>query len=136
MPGPRAAARADAHRSGGLPGRSVAMLRFEAARCPMALPAEEVLRLAPEPPGGEVIAAVDLDARFGGTGASGPWLQWRRGASTRWLRVDRVVEVFSCEVRSLRPMPAWLRARGQAGPFWAVGVREQEVFLLVDPARL
>jgi hypothetical protein len=134
----------------------VALLLFEAADCLMALPASEVTRLlAPESQGasaGNVAAPeewIDLEEYFTGRRSEGPWLQWGRGQRRAWLRVARVVEVLPCPIRALVPMPAWLRAergpqRGsraggpepRAGTFWAAGVRGDEVFLLMDPARL
>jgi hypothetical protein len=33
-------------------------------------------------------------------------------------------------------MPAYFRADGRGGAFWAAGVRGDEVFLLMDPAKL
>ena len=121
----------------------VALLLFEAADCLMALPASEVARLlAPESPGasaGNVGASeewIDLDEYFTGRRSEGPWLRWSRGQRSAWLRVARVVDVLPCPIRALVPMPAWLRAEPRAGTFWAAGVRGDEVFLLMDPARL
>ena len=53
-----------------------------------------------------------------------------------WLRVARVVEVLPYAIRALAPMPASGCATRRAGAFWAAGVRGDDVFLLVDPARL
>jgi hypothetical protein len=117
----------------------VALLLFEAADCLMAVPASEVSRLgAVESPaaGSDEACApeerIDLGQYFGGHESEGPWLQWRRGARRASLRVARVVEVISCAIGALAPMPASMRA----GAFWAVGVRDEDVFLLMDPARL
>lgn len=125
----------------------VALLLFEAADCLMALPASEVARLlTPESRTlagnvGTSEAWIDLEEYFTGRRSEGPWLRWSRGQRTAWLRVARVVEVLPCPIRALVPMPAWLGAeRGaeppRAGTFWAAGVRGDEVFLLMDPARL
>ena len=138
------------------PSPVVALLLFEAADCLMALPASEVARLlAPESHAASAcnIGAseewIDLDEYFTGRRSEGPWLRWGRGERSAWLRVTRVVEVLPCAIRALAPMPAWLRdertpQRGsraadperRAGTFWAAGVRGDEVFLLMDPARL
>ena len=125
------------------PNPIVALLFFEAADCLMALPASEVARLrAPESQAAspdEVHASqewIDLDEYFTGRRSEGPWLQWGRGERRAWLRVARVVEVLSCAIRALAPMPARLRDEPRAGAFWAAGVRGDEVFLLMDPARL
>ena len=134
-------------RSGGVheldPGPVVALLLFEAADCLMALPASEVTRLlARESQGAsadEVGASeewLDLEEYFTGRRSAGPWLRWGRGERSAWLRVARVVEVLPCAIRALAPMPAWLGAERRAGTFWAAGVRGDEVFLLMDPARL
>jgi hypothetical protein len=121
----------------------VALLLFEAADCLMALPASEVARLlAPGSPrasaddGCASVAWIDVDEYFTGRRSDGPWLQWARGERCAWLRVGCVVEVLACSIRALAPMPACLRAEGRGGAFWAAGVRGDEVFLLMDPARL
>ena len=121
----------------------VTLLLFEAADCLMALPASEVARLlAPGSPrasadeGCEPVAWIDLDEYFTGRRSEGPWLQWGRGERCAWLRVGCVVEVLACAIHALAPMPACLRAEGRGGAFWAAGVRGDEVFLLMDPARL
>jgi len=130
-------------RSGGVrepdPDAVVALLLFEAADCLMAVPASEVSRLgaleSQAAASDEVCTSgerIDLGQYFSGHESEGPWLQWCRGARSASLRVARVVEVLPCPIRRLAPMPVWLRA----GPFWAVGVRDEDVFLLVDPARL
>lgn len=106
---------------------------------------------------------IDLEEYFTGRRSEGPWLQWGRGHRRAWLRVARVLEVLPCPIRALVRMPAWLRgergfqraapnagatvgtpqrdgrtgdAEPRAGTFWAAGVRGDEVFLLMDPARL
>jgi hypothetical protein len=121
----------------------VALLLFEAADCLMALPASEVARLlapgsqrASADEGCASVAWIDLDEYFTGRRSEGPWLRWGRGEQCAWLRVGRVLEVLACAIRALAPMPACLRAEGCAGAFWAAGVRGDEVFLLMDPARL
>jgi hypothetical protein len=120
----------------------VALLLFEVADCLMALPAAEVVRLAPER---RSIAAdlvdlsgerIDLSERFTGCRSEGPWLCWERQGRQAWLRVGRVVEVLSCPIGALAPMPALLGAGRSSGPFWAAGVHGGDVFLLMDPARL
>ena len=120
----------------------VALLLFEAADCLMALPASEVARLLA--PGsqrasadeGASVAWIDVDEYFTGRRSEGPWLQWARGERSARLRVGRVVEVLACAIRAPAPMPACLRVDGRGGAFWAAGVRGDEVFLLMDPARL
>lgn len=130
-------------RSGGVqepdPDAVVALLLFEAADCLMAVPASEVSRfgaLESQVAASDAVCTpgkrIDLGQYFSGHGSEGPWLQWRRGALSASLRVARVVEVLPCAIGRLAPMPMSLRA----GPFWAVGVRDEDVFLLVDPARL
>ena len=125
------------------PSPVVALLLFEAADCLMALPASEVARLlAPESPAAAAcnIGAseewIDLDEYFTGRRSEGPWLRWGRGERSALLRVARVVEVLPCAIRALARMPAWLRDEPRARAFWAAGVRGDEVFLLIDPARL
>ena len=125
------------------PDPVVALLLFEAANCLMALPASEVARLlAPESKRAAADEArasgewIDLDEYFTGSRSEGSWLRWGRGERSAWLRVGRVIEVFPCAIRALAPMPTCLRAEHRAGVFWAAGVRGDEVFLLIDPARL
>ena len=125
------------------PSPVVALLLFEAADCLMALPASEVARLrAPESQAASLDEVrtsqewIDLDEYFTGRRSEGPWLRWGRGERSAWLRVGRVVEVLSCAIHALAPMPACLRAERFAGAFWAAGIRGDEVFLLMDPARL
>lgn len=120
-----------------------ALLLFEAAGCLMALPAFEVARLAtsiadlPSANAREDTAGpVDLDARFGLAGSEGPWIAWRRGGRRRVLRASRVLGVFAYALGDLRPMPGWLRATQETGPFWAMGTRDEEIFLVLDPGRL
>lgn len=122
-------------------GPVIALLLFEAADGLMALPVSEVTRLLVQPgsagPADEApyaAARVDLDEYFTGRSSTGPWLRWGRSDLSVWLRVARVVEVLSYAVRALAPMP--VRATGHAGVFWAAGARGDDVFLLVDPARL
>ena len=124
-------------------GPVVALLLFEAADCLMALPASEVASLqapgsrgASADEGGASVAWIDVDEYFTGRQSDGPWLQWGRGERCAWLRVGWVVELLACSIRALAPMPACLRAEGRGGAFWAAGVRGEEVFLLMDPARL
>ena len=121
----------------------VALLLFEAADCLMALAASEVACLlapvSPAAPAGNADASevwIDLDEYFTGRRSEGPWLRWGRGKRSAWLRVARVMEVLPCAIRALAPMPARLRTEPRAGTFWAAGVRGDEVFLLMDPARL
>ena len=121
----------------------VALLLFEAADCLMALPASEVAHLlapgsqrASADEGSASVAWIDVDEYFTGRRSNGPWLQWARGERCAWLRVGRVVEVLACAIRALAPMPACLSMDGRGGAFWAAGVRGDEVFLLMDPARL
>lgn len=140
-PGPRG------RRAGGIPepdpGPVVALLLFEAADCLMALPVSEVTRLLGRPgPGGSLDGEappeewVDLDKYFTGGRSEGPWLRWGRRDRSTWLRVARVVEVMPYAVLALARMPAPARATPRAGAFWAAGIRGDDVFLLVDPARL
>ncbi len=120
----------------------VPLLVFEAADCLMAVPASEVAHLEQgankrreplailfEEP------AFDLGEYFGGHESDGPWLHWGRGARGAWLRVRRVVDVVPIALSGLRPMPAMLRGQ-RSRAFLAAGVRGDDVFLLLDPARL
>jgi hypothetical protein len=111
----------------------------------MALPASEIARvLTPgfhTSPGDEVSAesteeGIDLGEYFTGCRSEGPWLHWGRGTCDAWLRVRRVDEVVSCAISALTPMPVLLRDARRTGAFWAAGVRGDDVFLLLDPARL
>ena len=114
------------------PAAVVPLLVFEAADCLMAIPASEVAQLenAPRTP------LFDLGDYFGGCESDGPWLQWMRGPQNASLRVQRVVDVVSIEVSSLAPMPVLLRGERRTRAFLAAGVSGEEVFLLLDPARL
>lgn len=121
-------------------GPVVPLLLFEAADCLMALPAAEVTQLMQsEAPGSartEETDRIDLTDYFTGRRSGGPWLRWARGDRHALLRMERVVEVVPCAIRALTPLPGWLRGTRQAAAFWAAGVQGDEVFLLVDPARL
>jgi hypothetical protein len=120
---------------------TVPLLVFEAADCLMAIPAAEVAhlrdtykkRVRPFFGAGE---AFDLGEYFGGRQSDGPWLRWGRGPRSAWLRVFRVVDVVPTALSSLTPMPARLRGHRRTGAFLAAGVRGNDVFLLLDPARL
>jgi len=120
----------------------VTLLLFEAADCLMALPASEVARLlAPgsqqaSDEGGASVAWIDLDEYFSGRRSEGPWLRWDRGERCAWLRVGCVVEVLACAIQALAPMPACFRSEGRGGAVGGAGVRGDDVFLLMDPARL
>jgi hypothetical protein len=115
----------------------VPLLVFEAADCSMAVLASEVSHLEnrdtrprfPEP-------HVDLGEYFGAPTSGGPWLRWGRGSRSAWLRVRRVIDVVPVPLASLTPMPGLLRADERTRAFLAAGVREDDVFLLLDPARL
>ena len=127
----------------------VPLLMFEAADCLMALPASEVAHLEKrgregfsKDPGenpsrplfGE--SRFDLGAYFNGRESDGPWLHWGRGTRTAWLRVGHVVDVVPVSVSGLTPMPTLLRGERRTRAFLAAGVRGDDVFLLLDPARL
>ena len=115
----------------------VPLLVFEAAGCLMAVPATEIL-MGSDPlfTKNESGAAVDLGEYFSSGRSDGPWLHWGRGARTVWLRVKRVVDVVPFALSGLRPMPALLRRQRRTHAFLAAGVRGNDVFLLLDPARL
>lgn len=121
----------------------VPLLVFEAADCLMAIPASEVAHLE-NPLGGsdplftknESRMAFDLGEYFSGCRSDGPWLHWGRGPRTAWLRVRRVVDVVPIALSGLTPMPARLGGQRRTGAFLAAGVRGNDVFLLLDPARL
>ena len=128
---------------------SVPLLVFEAADCLMAIPASEVSHLEKrgrvqfsEEPRENCTrplfseAAFDLGEYFGGSVSDGPWLQWTRKTRNASLRVQRVVDVVSIALSSLAPMPALLRGQRRTCAFLAAGVAGQDVFLLLDPARL
>ena len=135
------------------PTTVVPLLVFEAADCLMAVLAAEVghlqetrsdrgrERVRPEkfdgtPPDPDLTPSFDLDRYFGEGEADGPWLQWARGTRRAWLRVRRVIDVVPVSLSSLTPMPALLRAQGRTCAFLAAGVRDRDVFLFLDPARL
>jgi hypothetical protein len=71
-----------------------------------------------------------------GRSSDGPWLQWARGARGAWLRVGLVVDVVPIALSGLSPMPVMLRGQRRSRAFLAAGVRGDDVFLLLDPARL
>jgi hypothetical protein len=117
----------------------VPLLVFEAADCLMAVPASEIAHLSESDPraaAGEGRAAFDLGEYFNGRSSDGPWLQWARGARGAWLRVRRVVDVVPIALCGLSPMPVMLRGQRRSRAFLAAGVRGDDVFLLLDPARL
>jgi hypothetical protein len=119
----------------------VPLLVFEAADCLMAVLASEVTHLNKRGREGfskqqESGPSFDLDRYFINGQADGPWLQWARGTRTAWLRVRRVIDVIPVSLAALTPMPAVLRAKQRTRAFLAAGVRNHEVFLLLDPARL
>jgi hypothetical protein len=115
------------------------LLVFEAAGCLMAVPASEVRHLEGSDPlfsKNENQVAVDLGAYFAGLASDGPWLRWQRGTHAAWLRIRRVVDVVPVALSGLTQMPALLRGDKRTRAFLAAGVREDDVFLLLDPARL
>lgn len=132
------------------PATVVPLLVFEAADCLMAIPASEVGHLKKSGREGfsqnsgenssrplfDSDSAFDLGEYFGGCQSHGPWLQWMRGPQNASLRVQRVVDVLSIDVSSLTAMPVLLRGERRTRAFLAAGVSGQEVFLLLDPARL
>ncbi len=124
------------------PAAVVPMLVFEAADCLMAVIASEVAHLEKREPfsGGPhengSRSHFDLCEYFGGHESDGPWLRWARGTSTAWLRVRRVVDVVPIALAGLTPLPALLRGQERTRAFLAAGVRGDDVFLLLDPARL
>ena len=118
---------------------AVSLLVFEAADCLMAVPASEIAQLEGSDPLFTKIenrAAFDLGAYFGGRESDGPWLQWGRGTRSAWLRVRHVVDVVPVALSVLTPMPAVCRRQQRTRAFLAAGVRGDDVFLLLDPARL
>ena len=127
---------------------AISLLVFEAADCLMAIPASEIAHMEganrrregfPETPGGNPsrpLFAFDLGEYFSGRESDGPWLRWGRGSRIAWLRVRRVVDVVPVAVSVLTPMPALFRRQSRTRAFLAAGVRGEEVFLLLDPARL
>jgi hypothetical protein len=125
-------------------GPVVPLLVFEAADCLMAIVAAEVGHLEgvgrgfPAQDGGKPLPTpcFDLDRYFSDGEADGPWLHWARGPRGAWLRVRRVIDVVPVSLGGLTPMPAVLRGQTRAGAFLAAGLRNDEVFLLLDPGRL
>ena len=119
---------------------TVPLLIFEAAGCLMALPASEVGHL--EKAAGSFIQtkgsepSFDLGEYFGARATQGPWLRWSRATRSARLRVHRVVDVVPVAVTSLTAMPRLLRSHRRTHAFLAAGVRDSDVFLLLDPARL
>jgi hypothetical protein len=121
------------------PGPAVSLLVFEAAGCLMAVPASEVAHLEGADPLLTKIESrmtFDLGEYFGGHESDGPWLRWARGTRSAWLRVRRVVDVVPVALSVLTPMPSLLRGQRRTRVFLAAGVRGDEVFLLLDPAKL
>ena len=117
----------------------VPLLMFEAADCLMAVPASEIAHLEGSDPiftESESREAFDLGKYFTGRESDGPWLHWWRGTRTAWLRVKDVVDVVPIAVSGLTPMPTLLRGERRTRAFLAAGVRGDDVFLLLDPARL
>ncbi len=122
----------------------VPLLVFEAADCLMAVVASEVGHLEKgfRDPFSEVSTEngsrnrFDLGEYFAGSESDGPWLTWARGTRHARLRVCRVVDVVPVSLGGLTPMPALLRAQKRTQAFLAAGIRGEEVFLLLDPARL
>jgi len=122
----------------------VPLLVFEAAGCLMAVFASEVAHLEQSPdtyqkgvrPFSGAVEAFDLGRYFNDRESDGPWLRWGRGTSTAWLRVRRVIDVVPVSLTRLTPMPALLRGRDRTRAFLAAGVSGDDVFLLLDPARL
>jgi hypothetical protein len=127
------------------------LLVFEAADCLMAVTACEIAHLEQsakrlqEPFSNEGAEnfrtrlgepAFDLGEYFTGHESDGPWLHWARGACSAWLRVRSVVDVVPLSLSGLTPMPALLRGQHRTCAFLASGVRGDDVFLLLDPARL
>ena len=121
------------------PPMVVPLLLFEAADCVMAVPASEVAQLLGSDPifaKTENRAGFDLGEYFSGDQSNGPWLRWQRGNRTAVLRVRRVIDVVPVALASLTPMPAMLRGDRRTRAFLAAGVTGEDVFLLLDPARL
>ena len=116
----------------------VPLLVFEAADCVMAVIASEVVLRESDPLSTKSVngAEFDLGEYFDGHSSDGPWLQWARGTRCACLRVRRVIDVVPMSLAGLRPMPALLRAHQRTRAFLAAGVRGNDVFLLLDPARL
>jgi len=125
----------------------VPLLVFEAADCLMAIPASEIAHLeGPVNRDHEEFSAddrerssrlrCDLGEYFVGCQSDGPWLRWSRGSRNAWLRVRRVIDVVPVALSALTPMPARLSGHRRTGAFLAAGVSGNDVFLLLDPARL
>jgi hypothetical protein len=116
----------------------VPLLVFEAADCLMAVPASEVAHLEGSDPlfTETENRAFDLGEYFGGHESDGPWLRWARGVRSAWLRVKRVVDVVPVALSALTPMPTLLRGQRRTRAFLAAGISGDDVFLLLDPARL
>jgi hypothetical protein len=117
----------------------VSLLVFEAAGCLMAVPASEVNHLEGSDPlftKNENRAVFDLGRYFGGRDSDGPWLRWGRDTRGAWLRVRCVIDVVPVALSRLTPMPTLLRGQLRTRAFLAAGVRGEDVFLLLDPARL
>jgi hypothetical protein len=126
------------------PDTVVPLLVFEAADCLMAIVAAEVGHLEgvrrgfPAQENGSPLPTpfFDLDRYFSDGEADGPWLHWTRGTRGAWLRVRRVIDVVPVSLGGLTPMPAVLRGQTRTSAFLAAGLRNDEVFLLLDPGRL
>lgn len=134
---------APAGRPGSESDREISLLVFEAAGCLMAVPSAEVVRLAVSARdlGGLNVAIrslqlINLNVHFAAPADAGLWIEWRRGDRTGGLGVTRVLDVVPVALRTLRPMPARLRSARCTGPFLAIGLVEEDVFFLLDPAGL
>ena len=112
------------------------LLVFEAADCLMAVTASEIAQLEKQGRYCNRRRFLDLDEYFAGRESGGPWLHWARGPQSVWLRVRRVIDVVPVALSVLTPLPAILTASQQSRPFVAAGLRGDDVFLLLDPARL
>jgi len=121
------------------PSPVLSLLVFEAADCLMAVSASEIAHLEERGrahPPAPVAPSFDLGDYFTHRESHGPWLHWARGRHRAWLRVRRVIDVVPFALAGLTPMPALLSARQRTRAFLAAGVRGDDVFLLLDPARL
>lgn len=117
----------------------VPLLVFEAAGCLMAVVASEVAHLEKRGRDSRPLLSqphFDLGEYFGELESDGPWLRWGRGTRIAWLRVRRVIDVVPIALSGLTRMPTLLRGPRRTGAFLAAGVRGDDVFLLLDPARL
>ena len=115
------------------------LLVFEAADCLMAVPASEVAELEAGLHSYKKKGQTpffDLGGYFSGVESDGPWLRWVRGTTSAWLRVRRVIDVVPVTLATLTPMPVIFMAQQRSRAFLAAGLRGDEVFLLLDPARL